>query len=376
VRYLGDPSAPFDEYSYDAAGNVLAFKDGNHDSETPNVEYEYSVLGRLTAVRTMVDASTWAETGYEYDANSNLQAVIDANNLQTEYSIDDFGQTYRIDSPATGTTLLGYDLAGRLVTREDARGMVEQRTYEASGRLTRADLNGAWYGGCDVARYGGCDAATAWPVPDFTGTGAATAFRPRAQRMPSSGKMLRPGPPMQSMPPAWSYAYLGDRLLARFDGAGNVEHVVTDHIGYPMATISYTGTVQWQPDPEPFGDVISEQSVGSGHDPLIRYPGQWRVDPVLATTEPAFTTLYYNTHRWYNPSWGRYTQSDPLGTQVVVPAHFSQMFGQTYSYAMNNPARFLDPMGLTVEPGEFEDYFERFKDCSPTRSTTNEPRTE
>jgi YD repeat-containing protein len=37
-RYLGDTSAPFDEYSYDAAGNVLTFKDGNHDSESPNVE--------------------------------------------------------------------------------------------------------------------------------------------------------------------------------------------------------------------------------------------------------------------------------------------------------------------------------------------------
>ena len=48
-----------------------------------------------------------------------------------------------------------------------------------------------------------------------------------------------------------------------------------------MATISYTGTVQWQPDPEPFGDVISEQQVGPGHDPLIRYPGQWPMDKVL-----------------------------------------------------------------------------------------------
>ena len=88
----------------------------------------------------------------------------------------------------------------------------------------------------------------------------------------------------QPVPVPWSYAYLGDRLLARFDNAGNVEHVVTDHIGYPMATISYTGTIQWQPDPEPFGDVYAEQSVGPGHNSLIRYPGQWRVDTVLDTT--------------------------------------------------------------------------------------------
>lgn len=146
-------------------------------------------------------------------------------------------------------------------------------------------------------------------------------------------------------PPEWSYAYLGDRLLARFDNAGKIEHVVTDHIGYPMATISYTGTVQWQPDPEPFGDVISEQSVGPGHDPLIRYPGQWRVDPVPATTEPTFTTLYYNTHRWYNPSWGRYTQADPVS-----------LLGATnlYAYAWNSPFRVVDPLGLRARPDRAE----------------------
>lgn len=114
---------------------------------------------------------------------------------------------------------------------------------------------------------------------------------------------------------------------------------MTYHIGYPMATISYTGTVQWQP--EPFGDVISEQSVGPGHDPLIRYPGQWRVEPVLATSEPAFTTLYYNTHRWYNPSWGRYTHGDPLGLKGGL---------SLFLYADANPLKLIDPSGLTSTP--------------------------
>jgi YD repeat-containing protein len=553
-RFLGDTSAPFDEYSYDAAGNVLTFKDGNHDSEIPNVEYEYNVLGRLTAVRSMVDGSTWAETGYEYDDNSNLQAVVDANNLRTEYSNDDFGQTYLIESPATGTTLLGYDLAGRLATRKDARGMGELRTYDASGRLATAafDIEGGVHetttfgyskgyptsasatypgantvtqtqvfdrrgltlrsvqtqddtetvsfsydrdgnllsrtrGACEkvehlvdwagrptrvTVRPSGCSASKKvadnvsylpFGPPTIVqrmqglqyslgeelqydmqyrlisqafkryGTGAATllerrygtpeaydgydgasnllsvtdvfmparsrtfgyddmgrlvsavtpgglgiitydydlvgnrtrreygpvgqrsyedlhynagsgllasvdevpwggrpesyltthdaignliaetrsvpqtyVFSPRNQlvshnsglqysydaygrrvrsKRPVGGQLRterhyllpdgrpyldKPSALMQPAPVPWSYCYLGDRLLARFDGAGNVEHVVTDHIGYPMATISHTGTVQWQPDPEPFGDVYAEQQVGPGHDPLIR----------------------------------------------------------------------------------------------------------
>jgi hypothetical protein len=72
----------------------------------------------------------------------------------------------------------------------------------------------------------------------------------------------------------WSYAYLGDQLLARFDNSGNIEHVVGDHIGYPLATISYTGTIEWQPDPEPFKHASSlERSIrvcdrsGGGADP-------------------------------------------------------------------------------------------------------------
>jgi RHS repeat-associated protein len=120
-----------------------------------------------------------------------------------------------------------------------------------------------------------------------------------------------------------------------------------NYIGYSLATISYTGTVQWQPDPEPFGDVISEQSVGPGHDPLIRYPGQWRVDPVPATTEPTFTTLYYNTHRWYNPSWGRYTQADPVGWSTER-GHFHLLKPAReydYPYAMDSPLAFVYPMG-------------------------------
>jgi len=135
----------------------------------------------------------------------------------------------------------------------------------------------------------------------------------------------------------WSYAYLGDRLLARFDSNSNYEHVVTDHIGFPLATVDNLGAVLWQPDPLPFGTIHDEESVGDGHDPLIRYPGQWAHDPFLNAAEPDFSTLYYNFHRWYKPGWGRYSQSDPLGQEGSK---------NLYAYAGQNPLLNIDPYGL------------------------------
>jgi RHS repeat-associated protein len=48
----------------------------------------------------------------------------------------------------------------------------------------------------------------------------------------------------------------------------------------------------------------------------------------------------YNIFRWYRAGWGRYTQADPLG--IEGDPH-------PYPYALNNPVRFIDLLGLSVE---------------------------
>ncbi len=157
----------------------------------------------------------------------------------------------------------------------------------------------------------------------------------------------------------WSCADLGDRLLARYDDRGNVEHVIGDYIGFPLATYSYGGDELWQAEAFPFGAILDEQSSGPGHDPLLRYPGQWRLDPYLDTDEPDFTTLYHNYHRWYNPRWGRYTQSDPIGDAILNahefqwPSDDNERFA-LFTYAGGNPLLYIDPLGLL-----------KFKGCSP-----------
>ncbi|MBT8067910.1 MAG: hypothetical protein KJO09_11770 [Gammaproteobacteria bacterium] len=49
--------------------------------------------------------------------------------------------------------------------------------------------------------------------------------------------------------------------------------------------------------------------------------------------------LFYNYYRTYDPSTGRYLESDPIGLQGGL---------NTYGYVYQNPLRWIDPLGLDV----------------------------
>ena len=63
-------------------------------------------------------------------------------------------------------------------------------------------------------------------------------------------------------------------------------------------------------------------------------------------------TSYQNHHRWYSPDLGRYLSSEPLAKS---PGYMAAMGGAgmsvpSYSYALNDPLRFIDSSGLA--PGD------------------------
>lgn len=53
------------------------------------------------------------------------------------------------------------------------------------------------------------------------------------------------------------------------------------------------------------------------------------------------TGLHYNGHRDYDPSTGRYVESDPIGLRSGSLS--------TYAYVNSNPVSKVDPLGLAEE---------------------------
>jgi RHS repeat-associated protein len=89
--------------------------------------------------------------------------------------------------------------------------------------------------------------------------------------------------------------------------------------------------VVWKAAYTPYGSaVVDEDPDGDGTAVTfnIRFPGQYF---------DAETGLHYNYFRDYDPSTGRYIESDPIGLAGGL---------NTYSYAWENPLSIIDPTGL------------------------------
>ncbi len=107
----------------------------------------------------------------------------------------------------------------------------------------------------------------------------------------------------------------------------------TDHFGRPVFATDSAGVKVWEASYFPFGGV----ETSTGPNPDLRFPGQWF---------QAESGLHQNWMREYDPTTGRYLQADRLG--LVDGA-------SVYGYALQNPGRYSDLEGLTVEPGH-KDY--------------------
>ena len=114
----------------------------------------------------------------------------------------------------------------------------------------------------------------------------------------------------------------------------SVYYVHTDHLGTPRA-ISNGNTAIWRWESGPFGLNAPDEDPDGDFSTInynLRFPGQYY---------DAETAMHYNYYRTYDPSTGRYLESDPIGL-IGGP--------NPYSYALLNPISLYDPYGLWVPP--------------------------
>ncbi len=136
------------------------------------------------------------------------------------------------------------------------------------------------------------------------------------------------------------YIYFDGQVIAHVESSGGnydgVHYVLHDHLGRPIRVLrdptdpNNPSETLWAMETEAFGEETGTfQLAGFSHNK--RFPGQYYDQE---------TGLSYNYYRDYDPSIGRYIQSDPIGLQGGI---------NLYTYAAVNPSNVIDFWGLSPE---------------------------
>ena len=117
-----------------------------------------------------------------------------------------------------------------------------------------------------------------------------------------------------------------------------IYYIYTDQLNTPRLITDTANTPVWRNDQaDPFNASAPYDDPGNtGHHFVfnLRFPGQYYDQE---------TGLAYNYYRDYDPSTGRYIQSDPIGLAGGM---------NTYAYVDGNPLKYVDQKGLAgVLPG-------------------------
>jgi RHS repeat-associated protein len=247
-------------------------------------QYTYDKTGNRTSWTSL----PFTVRRYEYAADSHR--LLMANKVVREY--DPTGNTTRI-----GEREFVYDAGGRM-SQAKVNGVVEMNyAYSPFGQQVARYIAGQ----TTVSLH---DEAGHW-LGDYDGAG-----RPIRQ-----------------------VVWLDNLPVATLDG-DLIRDIQADHLGTPRVVIDRAtdkAIWQWRIVDDSFGNdapIEDPDKDGTKYVFDMRFPGQ-RYDAV--------TGLFQNGWRDYDPTSGRYVQSDPIGLAGGI---------STYGYVGNNPYMRVDPLGL------------------------------
>jgi RHS repeat-associated protein len=291
-----------------------------------SIAYAYDSNGRLSRVDTASGALR--RTDYAHDKGGNRTSVAyralptDANPAASDTYTRTAG-TNRLASitTAAGTRTISYDARGNTASETRPAGVSVSTSYDGYGRLTGYTRTGD---PTQTNVYNGLDDRVA------VTSGGTT----RRYVFDADGRVMGEYGTSASDVIAefiWLNPEVGDgSAFGGDDGVG----------GYaPLAVASgpvATPTLLWV-----HGNHLGVPQVYTTSSGALASPGAWQL-PGFPGQSRTLADLYYNRYRDYDPSTGRYIQSDPIG-----------LAGDTnsYVYAGANPVTGVDPQGLQQRPG-------------------------
>ena len=286
--------------------------------------YQYNASNRLLSENSGRYSHGGNQPGYSnnysYDASGNLTQY---QNIFGIYNRS--GQTYNNQNQRTGDPYATWDANG---AQTAITGLVGWATYDMENQAAVMNLANSrqlqagygadglrawkWDSDTNVTRFYVYDGAT--PLVEMDGSGNVIAINTLGpngliSRQTSSGGTL------------YAFDERGN-CVQRLDAAGNVMSMhLTDAYGATATLQQFghpeTGTVT---DPDPFDGFGAQWGYVTDHS----------------------TGMSLCSHRYYDPSQGRWITQDPIGFNGGL---------NLYAYCNGNPVNSIDPLGLE---GEFD----------------------